>query len=81
MFHPLVEELIMKDIADTTALDACVIMCGDNDDGESAAKELRELRKAAQQSMHLTALRRGLAVSIFINVVLLAMVLYFVGGK
>lgn len=36
--------------------------------------------KHAQQSMHQTALRRGLAVSIFINLVLLAIVLVKVGG-
>ena len=36
---------------------------------------------AAQQSVHLTALRRGLAVSIFINVVLLAVVLATIGGR
>lgn len=33
-------------------------------------------RKVAQQSVQLTALRRGLAVSIFINVILLAVVLF-----
>ena len=38
-------------------------------------------RKAAEHSVHLTALRRGLAVSIFINVVLLAVVLYAIGGR
>jgi len=36
---------------------------------------------AAQQSVHLTALRRGLALSIFINVVLLAVVLATIGGR
>ena len=36
---------------------------------------------AAQQSVHLTALRRGLAVSIFINAVLLAVVLFTIGGR
>ena len=36
---------------------------------------------AAQQSVQLTALRRGLAVSIFINVVLLAVVMFTIGGN
>ena len=36
---------------------------------------------AAQQSIQLTALRRGLAVSIFINLVLLAVVLFTIGGN
>jgi hypothetical protein len=36
---------------------------------------------AAQQSVHLTALRRGLAVSILFNVVLLAVVLITIGGR
>ena len=36
---------------------------------------------AAEQSMHLTALRRGLAASIFINVILLAVVLFTIGGR
>jgi hypothetical protein len=36
---------------------------------------------AAQQSMHLTALRRGLALSILFNIVLLAVVLATIGGK
>lgn len=36
--------------------------------------------EAAQHSVHLTAYRRGLALSIFINVVLLAMVLATIGG-
>ena len=38
------------------------------------------LDNAAQQSVHLTALRRGLAVSVFINVILLAVVLVIIGG-
>lgn len=38
-------------------------------------------RKVAQHSEQLTALRRGLAVSIFINVVLLAVVLFTIGGN
>ncbi len=36
---------------------------------------------AAQQSLHLTALRRGLAVSILFNVVLLAVGLAIIGGR
>jgi hypothetical protein len=36
---------------------------------------------AAQQSVQLTALRRWLAVSIFINVILLAVVLFTIGGN
>ena len=36
---------------------------------------------AAQQSVHLTALRRGLAVSLLFNVVLLAVVLATIGGR
>lgn len=35
----------------------------------------------AQQSVHLTALRRGLAASIFINVILLAVLLVSIGGR
>ena len=42
-------------------------------------KQLKEY--AAQQSVQLTALRRGLAVSIFINVILLAVVLFTIGGN
>jgi hypothetical protein len=38
-------------------------------------------RNAAQQSAHLTALRRGLALSILFNVVLLAVVLATIGGR
>jgi hypothetical protein len=37
--------------------------------------------EAAQQGVHLTALRRGLAVSILFNVILLAVVLLIVGGR
>lgn len=37
--------------------------------------------EAAEQGVHLTALRRGLAVSIFINVILLAVVLFAIGGR
>lgn len=36
---------------------------------------------AAQQSVQLTALRRGLAASIFINVILLAVVAFTIGGN
>ncbi len=36
---------------------------------------------AAQQSVHLTALRRGLALSLLFNVVLLAVVLATIGGR
>jgi len=36
---------------------------------------------SAQQSVHLTALRRGRAASIFINLVLLAVVLFTIGGR
>ncbi len=36
---------------------------------------------AAQQSVHLTALRRGLAASILFNVVLLAVVVAIIGGR
>jgi uncharacterized protein YqfB (UPF0267 family) len=38
-------------------------------------------KHAAQQSVQLTALRRGLAVSIIINVVLLAVVAFTIGGN
>lgn len=41
----------------------------------------RAVVKSAQQSVYLTALRRGLAVSIFINVILLAVVLFTIGGR
>ena len=39
------------------------------------------IEQSAQQSVHLTALRRWLAVSIFINVVLLAVVVFTIGGR
>ncbi len=48
---------------------------------QEATEYLAKLENAAQQSVHLTALRRGLAVSIFINVVLLAVVLFTNGGR
>ena len=38
-------------------------------------------REAAEQSVHLTALRRGLAVSILFNVILLAVLLISIGGR
>jgi hypothetical protein len=38
-------------------------------------------QKAAQQSVHLTALWRGLAASILLNVVLLAVVAFIIGGN
>jgi len=37
--------------------------------------------RAAQQSTHRTALRRGLALSILFNVVLLAVVMFTIGGR
>ena len=36
---------------------------------------------ASQQSVYLTALRRGLALSILFNVILLAVVLFTIGGR
>lgn len=59
-------------------------MMDENIDFQKIAPWWRELmaRKiAAQLRLHLTALRRGLAVSVFINVVLLAVVLYVIGGR
>jgi len=41
----------------------------------------RDMITAAQQSMHLTALRRWLALSLLFNVVLLAVVLVSIGGR
>jgi hypothetical protein len=38
-------------------------------------------KEATQQSVQLTALRRGLTVSIFINVILLVVALYAIGGN
>ena len=38
-------------------------------------------KAAAQQRMHLTALRRVLSVSILFNAVLLAVVLFTIGGR
>ena len=55
----------------------------DSDECMSLAVEAWNIanREAAQQSVRLTSLRRGLAVSIFINVVLLAVVLATIGGR
>jgi hypothetical protein len=41
----------------------------------------RDMITAVQQSAQLTALRRRLAVSIFINLVLLAVVAFTIGGN
>ena len=49
--------------------------------GLSYDEQLSVLKKNAQQSVRLTSLRRGLAVSIFINVILLAVVLFTIGEK
>ena len=49
--------------------------------GLSYDEQLSVLKKTAQQSVRLTSLRRGLAVSIFINVILLAVVLFTIGEK
>lgn len=46
-----------------------------------ADKAALRVQVAAQQSVQLTALRRGLAVSIFINVILLAVALVVIGGN
>lgn len=43
--------------------------------------QIRAEIKAAQHSMHLTALRRGLAGSLLFNIVLLAVLLVSIGGK
>jgi hypothetical protein len=40
-----------------------------------------QIEKSAQQSEYLTALQCGLAVSILFNVVLLAVVLFIIGGR
>lgn len=40
-----------------------------------------DLQRAAQQSVYRTALRRGLAMSILVNLVLLAVVLFTIGGR
>ncbi len=46
-----------------------------------ADKAALRVQVAAQQGVQLTALRRGLAVSIFINVILLAVVAFTIGGN
>ena len=46
-----------------------------------AIKPYQAQKEYAQQSVQLTALRRGLAVSILFNVVLLAVALYAIGGN
>jgi hypothetical protein len=38
-------------------------------------------QNAAQQSVHLTALRRGLALSLLFNVILLAVVMFIIGVR
>ncbi|MDL1909720.1 hypothetical protein FBQ81_03350 [Chloroflexi bacterium CFX6] len=48
---------------------------------ELAIEEALQNRQSFQQSVHLTALRRVLAVSIFINVILLAVVLVIIVGR
>lgn len=48
---------------------------------QEATEYLAKLEEAAQQNVHLTALRRRLAVLIFINFVLLAVVLFAIGGR
>lgn len=52
-----------------------------NDLANSYEAACLHLEKAAQQSVQLTALRRGLVVSIFINVILLAVLAYSIGGN
>lgn len=46
-----------------------------------AIKPYQAQKEYAQQCVQLTALRRGLAVSIFINVTLLAVVAFIIGGN
>ena len=73
-------------------LDASLTLRNLSSDEKKAVVRLMELqieetakvytaKHAAQQSVQLTALRRGLAVSIFINLVLLAVVLFTIGGN
>lgn len=50
-------------------------------DGMSYNEQLDVLKKNAQQSVHLTALRRGLWVSICINIVMLLVVASTFGGR
>jgi len=79
-------------IADFDTLDASLTLRNLSREEKQAVVRLMELqieetakvytaKHAAQQSVHLTALRRGLAVSILFNVVLLAMVLFTIGGR
>lgn len=49
--------------------------------GELVNRAAEHIEQSAQQSVHLTALRRGLAVSILLNVILLAVVLAAIGGR
>ena len=49
--------------------------------GLSYEEQVSTLKRAAQQGVQLTALRRGLAVSIFINFILLAVVAFTIGGN
>ena len=53
----------------------------DVDDVVGYVNVLRHGEDNAQQSVHLTALRRGLALSLLFNVVLLAVVLAIIGGR
>lgn len=46
-----------------------------------ADEYFRKWQEAAEQSVHLTALRRGLALSLLFNVILLAVVLVIIGGR
>jgi hypothetical protein len=53
-----------------------------SEDALFVEKKLRELLKeSAEHSVHLTALRRGLAVSILFNVVLLIVFAVIIGGR
>lgn len=53
----------------------------DVDDVVGYVNALRHGEDNAQQSVHLTALRRGLALSLLFNVILLAVVLAIIGGR
>lgn len=46
-----------------------------------ADKAALRVQIASQQSVHLTALRRGLALSLLFNVILLAVLLVSIGGR
>lgn len=52
-----------------------------NSIGRLAHEAADAIEKSAQQSVYLTALRRGLAVSILFNVILLAVALVAIGGR